>query len=165
LHHDDDGNGCIDVSTTKLSQTIASNSIPGLEVESFESIWTTRSDSSVEEATPTLQEVDDPATEGVVYSGVESSPSFEVDLSLVLQETFEKLPELDVNDPNDIEEKGLEIGCSDSVVEEGLPTPPIVRIFGRQRKYCGTSGREYCFATTQSSRKASFSGQLSLQRT
>ncbi|CAJ1951346.1 unnamed protein product [Cylindrotheca closterium] len=122
----DDGKGSIGVSASKLSQAISSNSLPGLaEADSFESIWTTRSDSSIEEATEIHEE--SAAAKEVVYSGVESSPSFEQELSLVLQETIEKLPELEANVPEfnvDQEEKGLEIECSDPVKGEDLPTPP-----------------------------------------
>jgi len=144
VDHDADADGSrgsIDMSSKpKLSQTLSSTSLPGLaQADSFESIWTTRSDSS-EEATPIHQDKN-PAKEEVVYSDVvvECSPSFEEELSLVLQETIEKLPELDehVTNVNNVElqeeeeeEVRLEVDCSDdddSVEddeEEGLPTPP-----------------------------------------
>lgn len=116
--------GSMEVSEPKVSQTLSSNSLPGLtEINSFESVWTIRSDSSADEATPIHR--DNSATTQVSFA-VESSSSFEAELSLVLEETVEKLPaSSDVNTSNativDEEEKGLEIDCSDSLV---LPTPP-----------------------------------------
>lgn len=119
-----------DESLPKVAARSSSNSISDLtEVDSFESIWATRSDSSAEEATA-VGPKEEPINKEVgsdVKLEVVSSPSFEKELSTVLLKTIEKLPEVDTEASQvDCEEKeALEIDCSVEYVEaDALPSPP-----------------------------------------